>query len=518
MVGAASADAIATKLKLDYATMPLTMSIAGKNYETTASEAGIRADEQAVVEGLTSYPLWQRLIPFSILARGFATNQSVVVTVDQSRAELFAKARSSDCAVSPRNAGVVVDDDRVRLEPAKTGQSCPVTFVQEALSNVTLEKGRVVITLKPAVVQPERTDKEVEKVLEQAQSVIDTRLVLSLAGKEQLVSKKTIASWLAFPQDDKTKDIRVETDNAKVRLYLASVQSAVYVAPGVTSVYTTDGIETSRSLGNDGRGIDAATTATALQKTLMNGGGTVQASLTAIAPKVAYVRSYSPTQAGLQALVRDIAKDKGDYAISLRSMNGSFSAGANESKQYHPASTYKMYVGWAIIKRIAAGQMQWTDTAISGKNVSQCFDVMIINSDNACAEWLGEQVGWKNLNGMLKGIGLACTNLATAWYSCAADESLFLYKLQGGQLLPADQADRLLSVMKRQVYRSGIPAGVGVTVADKVGFLDGKLHDAAIVYGPRSTYALTIMTSGSSWGQIADAARQIQAQLARMGF
>lgn len=516
--GYASTQALRRTLRTDYATMPLVISFTGKTYETTASEAGIRTDEEAVIRGLTNYPLWQRLIPFSLPVMGLTKNQKVVAALDEERSLAYAKARSAECAVAPKDAGVLVRNGNVELDPAKNGQSCPVEFVQNALRHVGLQQGGVKISITPAVVKPTRSDKDVAQVLTQARAMVQRRLVLSLAGKSQEIPAAAIAAWLTFPQDESTKSIRVETDSSKVKAYLATVQSAAYIAPGVTNVYTTDGIETSRTVGADGRGIDAVATAAALSKQLGNGDGTVEAQLTVLPPRVAYIRSYSPTQAGLQALVADIAKDKGDYAISLRSMNGSFSASANESKQYHPASTYKMYVGWAIIKRIAAGQMQWTDTAINGKNVSECFDVMIVNSDNACGEWLGEQVGWKNLNSMLKGLGLACTNLGSAWYSCAADESLFLYKLQAGQLLPADQTDRLVSVMKRQVYRSGIPAGVGVTVADKVGFLDGKLHDAAIVYGPKSTYVLTIMTSGSSWAQIADAARQIQAQLARMGM
>ena len=53
--------------------------------------------------------------------------------------------------------------------------------------------------------------------------------------------------------------------------------------------------------------------------------------------------------------------------------------------------------------------------------------------------------------------------------------------------------------MKRQQYRSGIPAGIGGngTVADKVGFRDSYLHDAGIVYSGKGDYAFVIMTSGS---------------------
>ena len=65
--------------------------------------------------------------------------------------------------------------------------------------------------------------------------------------------------------------------------------------------------------------------------------------------------------------------------------------------------------------------------------------------------------------------------------------------------------------MKRNVYRQGIPAGASGTVADKVGFLNGLLHDAAIVYSPKGTYVLVILTNGSSWANIAELTKKIEA-------
>jgi len=69
----------------------------------------------------------------------------------------------------------------------------------------------------------------------------------------------------------------------------------------------------------------------------------------------------------------------------------------------------------------------------------------------------------------------------------------------------------LIDAMKRNVYRQGIPKGVSSVVADKVGFMDALLHDAAIVYGPTGPYTLVIMTNGSSWANIAELTRQIEA-------
>ena len=39
--------------------------------------------------------------------------------------------------------------------------------------------------------------------------------------------------------------------------------------------------------------------------------------------------------------------------------------------------------------------------------------------------------------------------------------------------------------------------------------MNGLLHDAAIVYSPKGTYVIAVMTDGSSWATIADLARQI---------
>ena len=56
-----------------------------------------------------------------------------------------------------------------------------------------------------------------------------------------------------------------------------------------------------------------------------------------------------------------------------------------------------------------------------------------------------------------------------------------------------------------------MPAGASGSVADKVGFLNGLLHDAAIVYSPKGDYALTVMSDGSSWANIAEITRKIEA-------
>ena len=141
---------------------------------------------------------------------------------------------------------------------------------------------------------------------------------------------------------------------------------------------------------------------------------------------------------------------------------------------------------------------------------------MIVNSDNPCAEWFGQHIGWNAIQADAHGLGASRTSFGKDFQSTSNDLALFLQKLESNQLgLSESSRSRLLDAMKRQRYRQGVPAGVGVTVADKVGFLDGMLHDAAIVYGPKGVYVLVILTDGSSWAEIASIANQVQTQLLR---
>lgn len=502
-----------------YSNVPLKLNIVGSamktSDKTTTVEAGLGPNTERIVQSLENYPWWQRLIPFSFIVKGLATNQKIVTQLDEERFTRYASEQLKKCAVQPSNATVAVKNGSVALVSAKVGQKCETTTLRKALLQVTLRQKGIEVQIAATTVKPARSDKDVSGLLKDAVAMTEHKITLNLAGSDYPVSQATIASWLVFTEGTKDKKLTVDVDTTPIRTYLTTMQPKIYIAPGVTTIQTVDGVEISRVEGAEGRGLNFTTTADALKKQLLAGDGTAEGDIIALPSRVVYQRSYSATKVGLQALLNDIVADKGNYGISVRMLDGTVTS-ANGSKRYHPASTYKMYVAYSLLKRIASGEIKWEDAATGGKNISQCFDLMIINSDNTCAEWLGDKIGWSNINNEVHAIGLSNTStIRGAMYSTADDESLFLMKLQNGTILNATERDRLLDVMKRQVYRNGIPAGVGVTVADKVGFLDGDLHDAAIVYGQK-TYILTIMSSGSSWAQIADAARQINAQLARM--
>jgi len=511
-----------TQLLVDtYSNVPLSLKIEGDAKQTTVSTttavAGVSPDNEKIFGGLTSYPWWQRLVPLSILFVGALKNQAIIVDLDDARFSDYAKARLADCKVAPKNASVMVKNGTVALSPAKNGQQCIEKELRQVMLAAKLSEKGVTRTIKAQTVKPARNDKDVAGLLKNAKSLVDRKLSLKLADKEYGVDQSTIASWLAFVEDSKNKKkLTVDVDMEAVRAYVAEMQKKIYVAPTAEIVYVTDDVETSRVEGKEGRGLNHTETATALKDQLLKGDGVAEATIISLPPTVTYNRSYSATKTGLQALLNDLVSTKGNYGISVRLLDGTIISSRGDTI-YHPASTYKLYVAYSLLKRIESHEMDWNATSTGGKSVSQCFDLMIVNSDNTCAEWFGNTIGWNTITSEVRALGLNATDVGLGTKtSTANDETKFLVQLQNCSFLQQAECDRLIGDMKRQVYRSGIPAGVSATVADKVGFLDGLLHDSAIIYGPNKTYALTILTNGSTWGSIADAAKQIHALMSRM--
>jgi beta-lactamase class A len=193
-----------------------------------------------------------------------------------------------------------------------------------------------------------------------------------------------------------------------------------------------------------------------------------------------------------------------------------------------PASTYKIYVAYAVLHGIEQGKYSLTTPTDDGNSIQTDLSNMILNSDNDAARTLGFLYGWKSINSLLTSQGLTGTNLYNYVppstqpvgdkHSTAQDLATILNKLSAGSLLNASHTQLLLNLMKQQHYRERVPAGVpsDVAVADKPGWLspaDGEAgytqNDAAIVYGPKSTYIVVITTTGSSTSPLANLSRQI---------
>jgi beta-lactamase class A len=234
-----------------------------------------------------------------------------------------------------------------------------------------------------------------------------------------------------------------------------------------------------------------------------------------------YERTYTKSQIGLDTLLRDLVAEKGNFGIAVHVLSGKYqdlASHANGTRSYITASTYKLFVAYAVLKEVEAGRLNWGEIISDSRNAEQCFDDMIVKSDNPCAVNFAKRIGWGTIQSQMHALGLSSTYLSKSPtydnFSTAIDEVLFLRKLEQAESLQGESRSRLLEAMKRQIYRKGVPAGTGAVVANKVGFLYGLLHDASIVYSPNGAYVLVILSDGSSWSHIADVAKRINTFLA----
>jgi len=233
-------------------------------------------------------------------------------------------------------------------------------------------------------------------------------------------------------------------------------------------------------------------------------------------PKVVVEPHYENISAAVmsESLAQYVQSLGGSYSISMVEISGDQRiVSYNDKQPSTSASTYKLYVAYSVLKRIEEGLWNWSDNFLGGQDVSSCFDDMIVNSDNNCAEAFLSKIGGAAVITEAHSIGCYDIVFSSVNYAKAtsSDLALFLTKLEKGQILNQQSSrDRLIDAMKRNVYREGIPAASNGVVANKVGFIEAILNDAAIIYNPTGVYVLVIMTNHSSWEKIASITSKIE--------
>lgn len=510
-VGWKTQDELVPLLEETFADTSVTLQAASRSETIKLSDVGATLDVGATASQLVVYPWWQRLVPFSAL---FIQPQSrhLAVTFNDTRLSEAATSLATKLHSDPTNGVVLVDNTgKVTVTEAKDGVTVSATTVTEALKSGSFALGSTTITLAPELKAPSITNEMVATVKARLNSVIKTKLVLQNsmdASATYTPDAKTIASWITI-----SDTLELGLDASAVADYATVAAKKTLIAAGTTTVTVVDGIEKGRKTGTSGRAVDADALSKSVYDTLFSGGSAVvPLTFKTIAPTIVYNRSYTSSQQALQAYVDEVAKGK-YIEIAIKQLNGAgWSASTGASKSVVSASTYKLYISLLLFDKIDDNKIEWSD-AIQGTTVEGCLYNTIVYSANNCAEqWINEW-GRTNINSALyaKGFSRATTFTAVdATHTSAADLQKLLIGLHSKTLFSGSDASRLIGLMKQQVYRKGIPAGSVGVVADKVGFLWDYLNDAAIVYHPRGTYVLVVMTQGQSWGTIAEITRQLE--------
>lgn len=478
------------------------------------AQIGLSVTNKDRVEKL-SYPWYLRLVPSSLFwAQQFSKSEQPTYTRSESKLHQYTEAElGSSCEVKPIDASLKANEADLVVVPAVSGGTCKLPDVERALKAITPKLNTPTKAHIDIVVVPPTVDDQMAKDLA---SRIEARLKDGLAvqagASAIVIPAKEVISWLDFATTDGVLTPSLSSDRSADYL-TKTIGPKVAVASGVSYITTRDFVELSRQDGASGQALALGQTLSSMLRYIQGETDEVVAATIVVPPREEYTRTYSPTDTGLSALLKQYADDHpGTYGISLVELSGQRRrASYNDSKQFITASTYKLFVAYSTLKRVEAGTWQWSDQISGGRDLTKCFDDMIVKSDNACAEALLQKIGFRPITSEMKALGLNQTTflVGDSPLTTSGDLAIFLATLESGQMLTQPSRDRLLDAMKRNIYRQGIPAGVNGQVADKVGFLDGLLHDAAIVYSPQATYVLTIMTDGSSWANIADLSKKI---------
>jgi beta-lactamase class A len=413
-----------------------------------------------------------------------------------------------DCKQAPVDATLKANGTKLEVVSAITGGTCEK---DEVLASIKKIHPTIIEATSVRVAREEQQPDVGNDVAKAFASTLNDRLesglMIDVLGAPVDVQKNEVLGWLDFTSKDGAIVAMVNGDRAGVWLS-KNIASKVAIAPGVSYVRTLDFTELSRVNGSEGRALDIAATVASVQAVVDGSAQNGSAATKSVPPTEQYTRTYSPSDAGLSALLANYAKDhSGTFGISMVELDGKKRrADYNGDKQFVTASTYKLFVAYSLLKQIDVGKRSWDSDAT-------CFNKMISNSDNACAESFLNSLGLSTVTKDIQAIGLKnSTFMKTGGpFTTANDLSLLLGMIAMGQNFSPLNQQRLIAAMKANVYRKGIPAGVQGTVANKVGFMNGLLHDAAIMYGPNGTYVLAIMTDGSTWGNIAELAKQIDA-------
>lgn len=482
--------------------------------EPTLSDIGVNVDNSERVNSYL-YPWYWRLVPSSALwYHAVVRSEPIAVSKDSKQLdEYMNQTFGADCTIAPKNATISLENGGLKLVKSSDGGTCDYSELHGKFEATKASLNPDRITVAGTTIEPEVNNEVAEKVLSNVEEKIREGVPIAVNGKNETIPKDTIVTWLVFSANGNNLDYSINDAGAK--WLTDSYAKSVAIAAGVSKVTTRDFIETSRVDGPAGRSINVQATSDAVVG-YIRGEAAAEVKTQAVAPTVSYTRSYSPTDTGMTALLKHFAESHpGTYGISFAELSGARRhASYNGDTQFITASTYKLFVAYSSLLRIERGEWKWSDQINGGRDLTKCLDDMIVKSDNACADTLLRKIGFSNITNEAKAIGASKTSFlgGDGIKSTAQDQVVFLSALQSGQLL-SQQANRdiLINAMKRNVYRKGIPAGTSGTVANKVGFLDGLLHDSGIVYSPSGTYVLVILTNNSSWANIAELTRQIEA-------
>jgi beta-lactamase class A len=226
---------------------------------------------------------------------------------------------------------------------------------------------------------------------------------------------------------------------------------------------------------------------------------------------------------GLETQIRKAAIAPGTVSVSIRSITTGAQADVDGDEVLPAASLFKLPVLVEVIKQYRLGLFsldepvlirpdQWADgsgvlQARVGERlpVRELLRLMIAESDNIAALALIDLVGVENINRTLQSIGLEWTKVQDRrankllHVSTARDMGMLLEVLATGQLIDRETSEEAIRLLELKQSQNWLDDRLPwyPRIAHKWGELPSVRHDAGIIFTPRNTFVVVVMTQGA---------------------
>ena len=183
-----------------------------------------------------------------------------------------------------------------------------------------------------------------------------------------------------------------------------------------------------------------------------------------------------------------------DISISLTDLQTGARYHYGETASYDAASMIKLITAADFLHHVENGDMS-LDAEYGDDTGQNQLQKMIVDSDNTAWSDLENAVTLDDQQSYAASIGLSSYQVDSNVIS-SNDINLLLEKLCDHRLLDASNTNLLLGYMKQANYRDYIVAAIpaDIEVYHKVGLLDDRLLDAAIIKQGNRSYILSIFT------------------------
>ncbi len=226
-------------------------------------------------------------------------------------------------------------------------------------------------------------------------------------------------------------------------------------------------------------------------------------------------------------LLNDIKQFKGDVGVVIKDLETGWEIPFGDDKLFPSASLAKIPLMAVCLLAVEEGKIRLKRNAalkssdkLTGSgvlknmtpgiffNIEELIGLMISDSDNTATNILTNIVGINYVRDSLKNFGLKHTNFSRKIadyklrdsgienYTSASDIASLLEKMYKRNLVSKSASEHCLRFMKLSRSSDRIPKylPVDLTIAHKTGLERGVCHDAGIVFTPKGSFIVAVLT------------------------